>query len=299
MTEILIVDDSPVDRFFTRDLLADQPGFRIAFAEDGCQALEAMRRSTPDLVITDLVMPEMDGLALVRASRREFPEVPVVLMTAYGNESLAVDALYEGAASYVPKAKRVERLRETVYRVLARAHANRNRNKTTKFYGKVEATFYLDNDPDKVPALLDYVQQIIGGLELSDETEHIRVGVALEEALLHSIWHGNLELTSDELDRCRAAGWDRFKELISKRRSQAAYCDRQIVLKVHVTNSTARFVICDGGSGNQPPSARGFSRKDCFGTGDGFGFALMSMLMDNVRYNDAGNELTLIKVSKN
>ncbi|MCS7467816.1 response regulator [Stieleria sp. ICT_E10.1] len=299
MTTILIVDDSPVDRHFTRDLIEDQPGFQIVFAEHGLDALQLMRHSAPDLVITDLVMPEMDGLELVRASRREFPEIPVVLMTAYGNESLAVDALYEGAASYVPKAKRVERLVETVYRVLARARANRNRNRSTKFYGKVNATFYLDNDLDKIPALVDYVQQIIGGLELSDETEHIRVGVALEEALLHSIWHGNLELTSDELDRSRAAGWEALKELISQRRSQSPYRDRQIVLEVHVTNSTARFVIHDGGVGNQRLSARTFTREDYFGTGDGVGIALMSTLMDNVTYNETGNELTLIKVSQN
>ncbi len=209
--KILVVDDSCVERCLASALLREEPGFEILFAEDGCTALKKMRESTPDLVITDLVMPNMDGLELVRISRREFPTIPVILMTAYGNESLAVDALYEGAASYVPKAKRAERLVETVNRVLARTRANHHREHLTKCIGKLDATFYLDNDPECIPPLVDYVQQLIAGLEWSDEGEQIRAGIALEEALVHAMRHGNLELTADELDRSLRRWSGRFE----------------------------------------------------------------------------------------
>ena len=79
----------------------------------------------------------------------------------------------------------------------------------------------------------------------------------------------------------------------------APYCDRKIVLEAHVTSSTARFVIRDGGIGFDRATARRFTREDCFAKGDGLGIALMNMLMDNVSYNETGNELTLIKVSRN
>jgi CheY-like chemotaxis protein len=299
MINILVVDDSCVERSLASALLSEQAGFRVCFAEDGCQALDKMRQSAPDLVITDLVMPEMDGLELVRATRREFPSIPVILMTAYGNESLAVDALYEGAASYVPKAKRAERLVETVNRVVARTLANRRPNQLKNCLGKLDATFYLDNDPDSIPPLLDYVQLLVGGLELSDETEQIRAGLALEEALVRAMCHGNLELTAEDLDRGRTAGPDGLNEVIARRRSKSPYRDRKIELEVHVTNRTARFVVRDGGDGSDREPDRRFTRQDCFEKGNGIGIALMNMLMDNVSYNDIGNEVTLIKVSRN
>ncbi len=67
-----------------------------------------------DLVITDLMMPETNGLELVAAVRQLYPQVPVILMTAYGNESIAVEALERGAASYVPKSQQADRLSDTV-----------------------------------------------------------------------------------------------------------------------------------------------------------------------------------------
>jgi anti-sigma regulatory factor (Ser/Thr protein kinase) len=161
----------------------------------------------------------------------------------------------------------------------------------------LHATFYLDNDPDSIPPLVDYVQQIVGGLELSDETERIRAAVALEEALVNAMCHGNLELTAEELDRGRAGGPDGLRDVIARRRSQSPYCDRKMVLDVHVTNSTARFVIRDDGGGFERLPARRFTREDCFQNGNGFSVALMNMLMDDVSYNEIGNELTLIKVS--
>ena len=61
---ILVVDDSSVERCLASSLLAEKSDYRILFAEDGRKALEVLRRSTIDLVVTDLVMPVMDGLEL-------------------------------------------------------------------------------------------------------------------------------------------------------------------------------------------------------------------------------------------
>jgi len=298
-TRILVVDDSSVERCLAGALLGSQPDFTILFADDGQSALERIRESRPEIVVTDLMMPRMNGLQLVRRSRKEFPQIPVILMTAYGSESLAVDALHDGAASYVPKAKRAERLVETVRRVLARSKANRNTKRLSQCIGKVDATFYLENDPESIPPVVDYVQQLVGGLEMSDEMERLRAGVALEEALVNAMCHGNLELTADDLDRSRGGGRSRLRDIVSARRSQHPYCDRRIVLEVHVTNNSARFVIRDSGQGFDKISTYRSMEKDCFDNGNGRGVALMNMLMDEVAYNEEGNELTLIKISKN
>ena len=79
-----------------------------------------MRHSLPDVVISDLVMPELNGLELIGQVRQNYPLVPVILLTALGNEEIAFEALEQGAASYVPKARQAECLADTVDRVAAR-----------------------------------------------------------------------------------------------------------------------------------------------------------------------------------
>jgi len=88
-----------VERVLVKGLLCKNPEYQVQLATNG---LEAIAAYTPDLVVTDLVMPEMDGLELVRTMRRRYPRVPVILMTAFGDESTAVGALEAGAASYIP-----------------------------------------------------------------------------------------------------------------------------------------------------------------------------------------------------
>jgi serine/threonine protein kinase len=116
---VLVVDDSAMDRDLVRAVLDKMAGCRVTFAANGVEALEVMERQTPDLVLTDIFMPEMDGLQLVLAIRGKHPLVPVILMTGTGNEELAVQALHKGAASYVPKKNLARDLAETLETVLA------------------------------------------------------------------------------------------------------------------------------------------------------------------------------------
>ena len=90
-----------MERLLVEGLLRKNPDYRVELAENGKEALTKIAASPPDLVVTDLIMPEMDGLELVRTVRRRHPDIPVILMTAYGDETTVVDALEAGAASYV------------------------------------------------------------------------------------------------------------------------------------------------------------------------------------------------------
>src|SRR5439155_15026506 len=103
MATVLVVDDSALDRYLAGALLEEHAGMSVVYAEDGRQALAIIQQSAPDAVLTDMQMPEMNGLELVEAVRRDFPAIPVILMTAHGSEEIAVEALQKGASSYVPK----------------------------------------------------------------------------------------------------------------------------------------------------------------------------------------------------
>jgi CheY-like chemotaxis protein len=119
MTTALIVDDSTVDRELVKTLLRDKTSLEVQFANDGADALRQISQTQPDIIITDLHMPHVNGLKLVESVQASYSTIPIVLITAHGSEDLAVQALKKGAASYVPKASLAKDLVQTVMHVLA------------------------------------------------------------------------------------------------------------------------------------------------------------------------------------
>lgn len=193
-TQILVVDDSDVELHLIQGLLIRNPDFHIELASNGEQALAHLSERQADLVITDLMMPGMNGLELVREIRRRHPEIPAVLMTAYGDESIALDALEAGAASYVPKARQAERLMETVERVVDHAAAERTHRQLNERVLDYHCRFCLENDTRLICALVAQTQQVMADQGFGDMVERIRTCEALEEALLNAMYHGNSTL---------------------------------------------------------------------------------------------------------
>jgi anti-sigma regulatory factor (Ser/Thr protein kinase) len=230
---------------------------------------------------------------------KRFPDIPVILMTAYGNESIAVRALEAGAASYVPKAQQAERLLETVDRVLARSDTERKRARVAECVTEFHCTFALDNDPELIPPLIDDIQQRLAGICIDHANERVRTAVALEEALLNAMQHGNLEITAEEVAEARSRPLSgRMNWLIDERRKRDEYRKRKIRLEAHITAQGARFVIRDDGLGFDLLALSTISDGECFETGRQRGMMLMRSLMDEVSYNNAGNEVTLFKRPK-
>ncbi|MBI2477250.1 MAG: response regulator [Planctomycetia bacterium] len=299
MVCITIVDDSPLDLMLIAGLLKTNPEYHVGFAKNGRDAMEKITGAPPHLVITDLIMPEMDGFELVREMDKRFPDIPVILMTAYGNESIAVRALEAGAASYVPKAQQAERLLETVERVLARADTEHKRVRVAECVTEFHCTFALDNDPELIPPLIDDIQQRLAGICIDQANERVRTAVALEEALLNAMHHGNLEITPEEVAEARSRPLSgRMNWLIDERRKRGEYRKRKIRLEAHITTQGARFVIRDEGSGFDLSAKSIVTDSECFETGKQRGMMLMRSLMDEISYNDAGNEVTLFKRAK-
>jgi two-component system, OmpR family, KDP operon response regulator KdpE len=115
--QILVVDDEPQITRVLRTTLQGN-GYEVTVAHDGVAALEQFLKSPPDLVITDLAMPTMDGIALTRAIRERSP-VPVIVLSVRGNDASKVAALDEGADDYITKPFSIQELLARV-RVQAR-----------------------------------------------------------------------------------------------------------------------------------------------------------------------------------
>jgi DNA-binding NtrC family response regulator len=114
---ILVVDDDESLRWVTQAQL-QQSGYDVAAAADGDAALEGIRQAPPDLVITDLKMPGMSGLKLLRKIRDDYPEIIVIMVTAFGTVENAVEAMKAGAYDYIMKPVNMDELRLIVNRGL-------------------------------------------------------------------------------------------------------------------------------------------------------------------------------------
>jgi CheY-like chemotaxis protein len=224
-TTILIVDDSPMDRRIAGKVVENHAGWRAVFATDGREALPIIKSEMPDLILTDMLMPQMNGLELLHAAREINPDISVVLMTASGSEDLANHALRHGAASYVPKTNLARDLSSTLEQVLEAGGSS----KTTALpsLARIESDFILDNDPGLVPFHVRFMQDELARLNLCTRMR-VRIGMALGEAMKNGMVHGNLELTSEAKKNGDAA----FQRLIQERRALSPYRERRLFLKL-------------------------------------------------------------------
>src|SRR5574337_1174614 len=119
METILVVDDEQAMREFLTVLLEKQ-GHRVIAAADGEQALELVAHQSPDLVISDVRMPKMDGIGLLTGIRKTDPRLPVIMMTAYASMDSTIQAMRLGADDYITKPFRIDEIRLVVEKALAK-----------------------------------------------------------------------------------------------------------------------------------------------------------------------------------
>ncbi|RMG67683.1 MAG: sigma-54-dependent Fis family transcriptional regulator [Calditrichaeota bacterium] len=108
-TRILIVDDE-VDALDLMEELFQKNGYETYTARNGVQALKIIREQEPDIVISDIVMPEMDGMKLLEAVSKEYPDISMIMITAHGTIETAVEAMKKGAKDYILKPLRLDEI---------------------------------------------------------------------------------------------------------------------------------------------------------------------------------------------
>ena len=288
---VLVVDDSAVERHRVAGIVTRELGWRVTQAENGRVALEAVGRDRPDVVLADLQMPEMDGLALVDALHAAHPLLPVVLMTAHGSEEIAVEALRRGAASYAPKRLGGSDLADTLTQVVGAAEANRQRNVLTRECLREAAEYYaLPNDPNLIRAMVGRLQDDLGRLGLCGDGRRLHVGIALEEALTNALYHGNLELSSALREQGDTGAYRREADA---RRTRPPYRDRRLHVRSRMSRAEGVISIRDEGPGFDPKSLPDPTDPENMARACGRGLLLIRTFTDEVAFNDTGNEITL------
>jgi anti-sigma regulatory factor (Ser/Thr protein kinase) len=200
-------------------------------------------------------------------------------------------ALKAGAASYVSKRRQVIDLVPAVTQVIAASRSDAGRRRAMSCLSVRSDQFDLENDPSLISPLVGLLRDDMLAIGVCDENGAMRAGIALEEALLNALYHGNLEVSSDlkqENDRA-------FHQLAAERRCVSPYCERRTRVTARLTPDYAEFVITDQGQGFDTSKLPDPNDPEVLLRPCGRGLMLMRMFMDEVTYNSTGDTVTMVK----
>ena len=293
---ILVVDDSATDRVRITGLLkrnpdGNEPLYETEVAANGAEALSLLESTAVDLVLTDLNMPELDGLELVRKMKEDWSHIPVILMTGSGSEEIAVKAMQEGAASYVNKTSASSWLHENVERVLESRVEDLAYAALCRQIVSDEYHLSLNNDRVLMSATARFLRQAMQSVGVVSDSELPRVGVAMEEALLNACLHGNLELDS----RLREGDGNEFDRLARERSAAEPWTKRRVTVDASISPQQLKVQITDEGTGFNPENLPDPTDPENLLKPHGRGVMMMKLFLDEVTWNEQGNSVTLIK----
>ena len=117
MNKILIVDDELNMRLVLQAMLKKE-GYAVTTASNGMEALKILQSDQMDIVVTDLKMPKLDGMGLLDEIIRDYPSIPIIIITAHGTIATAVDALKKGAFDYITKPFEQDELKQVIQKAV-------------------------------------------------------------------------------------------------------------------------------------------------------------------------------------
>ncbi len=288
--KILLVEDDSSSRIYLENLL-DVNGYKYRSAVNGIEGLNVFEEYKPDIVITDIQMPIMDGLELLEAIRDKKSDAIVIITTAYGTENYAIQALQLGANNYLKKP--VSNI--DLIPVLEKYNAIiTSRYSPEVFPGEFIYRKYKYEFLATVQTIPKIVDKLL--IEASCEfenNERINVELGLVELITNAVEHGNLEITYNE--KQEALINNTLDSLYEKKQNDPKYKDKKIAIEFCLDNTGYQWIISDQGKGfNWNSLADPTDEKNILEL-NGRGVYITGFLFDELEYSGKGN---IVRVKK-
>lgn len=288
-TEHLLIIDPCPDTRSRIDLYAQGNGLSVTSVPDTVAAMARIEEAAPDMVITDLFLPDGAGVALVKELKARHEPCPVIVMGHNAPEPLIVEALRGGAVDYLHKPVAEEELAGVLQR--ARDFLPRN---LLAMPGARRFTYELsiESDPAHIPGVIAWLLRMTASA--LPPVRRIHIQGALHELLFNAVEHGNLEIQGQEKQEALAAGC--YEQMVAQRATQPRLKERRVTIRVchERSDNHLEYRITDEGAGFpwRALLARTEEIRDSEGA-SGRGIVLTRAFFPGLTYNERGNEVTV------
>jgi len=291
--KVLIVEDDIVSRELLR-VVVQKEGYECMCAEDGIQGLETFNEFLPDIVISDIRMPRLDGIGLLKKIRQVERNVIVIIVTAHGNEQIALQTLQLGANNYIKKPIHLEELK-----ILLSRYNNVLINKLSKadvssLIVKRNLELVIDSDLDLVPSVSEYLVKQVTNLYTPSELISIELG--LSELLINAIEHGSFNISNE--DKKEALKLNSLTQLYYERSLIPEYAERKISIDFNQNGQQCEWIISDEGNGFNYNYIPNPNFDKIVTELHGRGVFISKLQFDTIEYSGNGNIVKAIKIRK-
>jgi len=287
--KVLIVDDEEV----LRNILArfmNKAGYETLEAKDGKQAIELYKISKPFIVLSDIMMPKMDGLTLLKEIKKIDSRAMVVLMTGYGNEDILLDALRGGAMNFFKKPFNFQEIIKFVENAL--------KHRSEPDLGELFSEHLIEETktfifPTGETNILPIVNQISLHLKkIAEDSEILNLKIGIEEMISNAIEHGNLGITMRQKQSALENG--KWGEFLRERLGTDNNRNKKVTIKSHLKDDNFEISVKDEGNGFDWKALPVLSPDNLLNY-NGRGIFLTKIYYDEVVFNKKGNTVTLRK----
>ncbi len=281
------------DQEALRSLLArllEQEGFDPVQAEDGAQAVEMYKSQAPLVVVSDIMMPRMDGLTLLNEIKRIDRNATVILMTGQGNEDVLIKALRGGATNFFKKPFNVKELIDEIRKVVEfRLEAARS-SLFSPLLVEETKTFVMPRADSPFFPIINQITLQLPCLMPQEDILNLKIGI--EEIITNAIEHGNLGISFEEKREAIQEG--RLARLIADKGRESDAAGRAVRITSRLSPELFEIRIRDDGRGFDWRTLPAVEPENLLAF-NGRGIFLTKIYFDEVAYNDSGNEVTLRK----
>lgn len=290
MRKILIIDDEKPVRDVLNIALIEE-GYEPYQASDGENGFELCKTSKPDIVLTDVMMPGIDGIEVTKRIKAQRDDIDVVVMSGFGTEELVVNALRAGASNYIKKPIVFDELFKILDDIIFKRE-NRKRFEIDKeIVQKEHKEIVIVND---VSSVWGAVNQVLFNAHAVAEQSVIEgLSIGLYELLINAIEHGNLGITFEE--KSKALQSNSYRELLEKRRQGVEGKKQHVTIRCDYSPETLTVEIQDYGDGFDLSTLPDMKDTESILSDHGRGILLTTLFYDKVEYSEPGN---CVKVSK-
>lgn len=289
--KVLIADDDEITSDLIESILSTV-GHDVRVALDGREALEVFGSFAPDLVITDIEMPRMNGLELLAEIRKKNAEAIVVVATAYGSEEYALKALRARANNYLKKPIEPAQLLGLMNHYASAVEAHKKTRTVSRFITEGQLTMRFGNCLELVYDIVDYLINHVSHQLAESDVPMLRL--ALAELITNAIEHGNLGITYDMKTQAMNSG-NGYSSLIARRQADPAYAGRKVSVQAIIDKHACEWTIADEGDGFDWRALPNEVTPESLFLMHGRGIMLSRLNFDTIEYLGKGNEVRVVK----